>query len=67
MKTESIKELIDFCRAWQCAVKLEACQTGVVANVTSNRGKLFLQTSVYLDSNDKDMRDKLESAARLVQ
>lgn len=67
MKTESIKELIDLCRAGQCAVKLEGCQTGVVAVIIANRGVVTKQTSVFLDPNDKEMADKLESAVHSVQ
>lgn len=67
MKTESIKELIDLCRAAQCAVTLEGCQSGVVAKIMATRGEVSRQTSVYLDSNDREMADKLEAAVRRVQ
>lgn len=67
MKTESLKELIDLCRAGQCAVKLEACQTGIVANIVANRGHVSLQTSIYLDPNDKEIAEKLQSAIQRVQ
>jgi hypothetical protein len=67
MKTESIKELVELCRAGKCAVKLEACQTGVVAHVVANRGEVSKQTSVWLDNNDKEMAEKLEAAIRRVQ
>lgn len=67
MKTESIKELIDLCRAGQCFVKLEASQTGVVALVTSSRGHVHLETSIYLDANDPENAEKLQTAIRRVQ
>jgi len=67
MKKESIKELIDLCRAGKCAVALEACQTGVVAKVTASRGNVFKQTSVYLDPNDADMAARLDAAIQDVQ
>lgn len=67
MKIESLKELIDLCRAGQCAVKLEACQTGIVAHVTANRGHVSLQTSIFLDPNDKEIAEKLQTAIGRVQ
>lgn len=67
MKTESIKELIVLCRAGQCAVSLEGCQSGVVAKVVATRGEVSKQTSVYLDSNDKEIGAKLEAAVQRVQ
>jgi hypothetical protein len=67
MKTESLKELVELCRAGQCAVKLEACQTGVVAQVMTNRGEVSKQTSVWLDNNDPRMAEKLEAAIQRVQ
>ena len=67
MKTESLKELIDLCRAGQCSVSMEACQTGIVANITANRGHVSLQTSVYLDANDKEIAEKLQTAIHRVQ
>lgn len=67
MTTESIKQLIDLCRAGQCAVTLAGCQTGVVAEVTATRGEVFKQTSVYLDSNDKENGPKLAAAVQRVQ
>ena len=67
MKIESLKELIELCRAGQCAVTLEACQSGIVAKVVANRGEVSKQTSVWLDNNDKEMVEKLEAAIRRVQ
>lgn len=67
MKTESIKELIALCRAGSCSIKLEGCTSGVVATVSSNRGKLALQTIEYLDVNDAGAAEKLEAAVKRVQ
>jgi hypothetical protein len=67
MKTESIKELIALCRAGSCSIKLDGCATGIVATVTSNRGKLTLQTTEYLDVHDKEIAKKLEDAVKRVQ
>lgn len=67
MKTESIKELIALCQAGCCAIKLEGCASGVVATVSSNRGKLALQTTEYLDVNDASTAEKLEAAVKRVQ
>lgn len=67
MKTESLKELINLCIAGQCSVKLEACQTGIVANITATRGHVNLQTSIYLDRNDAEIAEKLETAIQRVQ
>jgi len=46
---------------------MEACQTGIVANITANRGHVSLQTSVYLDANDKEIAEKLQTAIHRVQ
>ncbi len=67
MNTETIKALIALCRAGQCAIALEACQTGVVARVSSVRGHVALQTSEYLDANDPSAGEKLEKAVKRVQ
>lgn len=67
MKIESLKELIELCRAGQCAVKLEAYQTGIIAHITANRGYVSLQTSIYLDPNDKEIAEKLQTAIQRVQ
>ena len=67
MKTESLKELIALCRAGQCSVKLDASQTGIVAQVEANRGHVNLQTSIYLDANDIDIAEKLQTAIHRVQ
>lgn len=67
MKTETIKALIALCRAGQCSITLEACQTGVVAKVFSVRGHVSLQTSTYLDANDAASGENLENAIKRVQ
>jgi hypothetical protein len=67
MKTESIKELVQLCIAGNCTVKLEACKTGTVAIVSSNRGEVFKQTSAWLDINDSAMDEKLKAAVGRVQ
>ena len=67
MRTESLKELIALCRAGQCSVTLEANQSGIVARVSSSRGGVILQTAVYLDANDEEISEKLETAVRRIQ
>lgn len=67
MNTETIKALIALCRAGQCSITLEACQTGVVAKVSSLRGHVTLQTSTYLDANDAASGENLENAIKRVQ
>lgn len=67
MKNESLRELVELCRAGSCAVTLEACQTGIVAQVTANRADTTRSTSQWLDRNDADMAGKLEAAIRRVQ
>jgi hypothetical protein len=67
MKTETIKSLIELCRAGQCAITIEACTTGAVAKVSASRGHVLLQTSEYLDQNDPAVGEKLENAVKRVQ
>lgn len=67
MKQESLDELIELCRAGQCSINLDAAQTGIVAKVVAHRGRVNLETTVYLDRNDKEAADKLENAIHLVQ
>ena len=67
MNTETIKALIALSRAGQCAITLEVCQTGVVANLSSVRGHVSLSTSTYLDANDPAAGDKLENAVKRIQ
>lgn len=67
MKTESINELIEMCRAGNCSLRLEACKTGVVARVWSQRGDVALETSVYLDANDARSGEVLDNAIRRIK
>lgn len=67
MKTEALKTLIQLCRDGNCSIKLEACQTGIVATVDSSRSHVNLNTSVYLDFNDKEIGEKLSIAIKRVQ
>lgn len=67
MKTESIQELVDLCRAGQCAISLEGCTTGVVAKIQATRAKVSRITSVFLDANDLKMGGKLQQAVESVQ
>ena len=67
MKTESLKELIELCRAGKCSVKLEACETGIVAHVVAIRGGVSKTLSEWLDHNDARMDEKLREAVARVQ
>jgi len=67
MKQESLDELIELCRAKQCSIDLDAAQTGIVAKVVAHRGRVNLETTVYLDRNDKEAAVKLKNAVESVQ
>jgi len=67
MNNESIKQLVDLCRASLCDLKLEVCRSGIVANIGATRGDVYKSTSVYLDYNDPDASTKLESCIKKVQ
>lgn len=67
MKTKTISELIEMCVTNRCAIRLEACTTGVVARVSGERGDVSVETSVYLDANDPDAGQKLDNAVKRIK
>jgi hypothetical protein len=67
MTTELINELIGACVDGNCSLRLEACKTGVVARVFSQRGDIALETSVYLDPNDARSGEVLKNAIRRIK
>ncbi len=67
MTTKSILELVEMCNAGNCSIRLEACKTGVVARVWSQRGDVALETSVYLDANDARAGEVLDNAIRRIK
>lgn len=67
MTNEALEQLIELCRAGKCAIELKACQTGIVATVSSNRGDRSISTSKYIDSNQTNKADTLKLAVETVQ
>jgi hypothetical protein len=67
MTTKTILELIAACEAGNCSITLEACKTGVVARIASNRGDVALEMSVYLDAQDAESGAKLNNAIRRIK
>lgn len=43
-------------------MKLDACQSGISVTIGAHRGAVFVQTTAYLDRNDKDIAATLQAA-----
>jgi hypothetical protein len=66
MTTKTLKELVEMCRSGNCSIALEACTTGIVARVRSNREDVSLEKSVWLDANDADAGRVLDNAVSAI-
>jgi len=75
MKTESLQELVNLCRARLCKITLKATSTGVVMTVTAYRdmsiggstGLVSREVSRWLDANDAEIGLKLDETTQMVQ
>ena len=66
MTTKTINALVELCRQNQCSVTLEVGQTGIVATVRGQRGKVHCETVEWLDAQDASAGNTFIAAVKRI-